>query len=273
VVEFVYEVILSILRIEMKKKKQNINGFIQELTPSAYITCSNNLLPLKNNTLLAKQLFLVLAIILCVISIATGAISTNVFLCDSNIPLQLVDPNIPHVYRDVMVGTKLKIVVSSDTNEPWSGDLGTEEAYWPYGILTPRDPLPAAGELADIYEQEETGIKWINFYTGSHDVETGDWFIIDYNAVDIGDFNIGFYDHDISWDDPNYYICFSNVRTRDLNNDYIVNFIDYGILTSYWLETNCEAPSWCEGSDLDIDGNVDINDLMLFCEFWLERTK
>lgn len=272
VVEFVYEVILSILRIEMKKKKQNINGFIQKLILSVFITCTDNLLPHKNTTLLAKQLLPVLAIMLGIISIAAGTISTTVFLRDSNTPLELVDPNISHVYRDIMVGTKLKIVVSSDTNEYWSGDLGLEEAYWPYGILTPRDPLPAAGDLSAIFEEEESGIKWISLNTGYDDREVGDWFIIDYNAADIGDFNIVFYDYNISWD-PNYYICFTNVRSRDFNYDTIVNFRDYGILISHWQDTNCEDSGGCDGTDLDVDDNVDINDLMLFCEFWLERTK
>lgn len=273
VVEFVYEVILSILRIEMKKKKQNINGFIQKLILSVFITCTDNLLPHKNTTLLAKQLLPVLAIMLGIISIAAGTISTTVFLRDSNTPLELVDPNIPHVYRDIMVGTKLKIVVSSDdTSEYWAGDLGLEEAYWPYGILTPRDPLPAAGDFSYTSEQEESGIKWINLNGGYGNVEVGDWFIIDYNAVDAGDFNIVFYDYNISWD-PNYYICFSNVRSRDFNYDTIVNFQDYGILLNHWSETDCIAPNWCEGTDLDANGYIDINDLMLFCEFWLERTK
>ena len=256
----------------MKKKDQNIQGSNGGLILSPYTVYTASISPLKNNKLLAKQLFFVFAIILCAISIAAGAVSTNVFLRDSNTPLQLADPNVSHVYRPVMVGTKLKIVISSDTNDPWGGDLATEDVNSSYGLLIPRDPLPAAGEDAYVGEQEEPGIKWIGLSTGSHDVETGDWFIIDYNVVGAGDFNIAFYDYDVSFDDPNYYICFSNVRTRDFNNDNIVNFLDYGTLTSYWLETNCQTPGWCQGADLDIDGDVDINDIMLFCEFWLERT-
>ena len=286
-VEFVYKVILFILRIEMKKKKQNINGFIQKLILSVFITCTDNLLPLKNTTLLAKQLLPALAIILGAISIAAGTISTNVFLRDSNTPLELVNPNVPHIYRDIMVGTKLKIIVSSDTNEYWGdgygddgGSLAIEEAYQPYGVLSARGPqidgndwsgshLPAAGTSADVYEWCPVGF---DLYTGSHNIEAGDWFIIDYNVTDIGTCNVGFYDHRISWDEPIYYLCFSHVRTRDFNNDTIVNFRDYAILASHWLDT-CNAPSWCEGTDLNNNGKVNINDLMLFCEFWLERTR
>jgi hypothetical protein len=234
---------------------------------------------------------LMLAFIFCAVSAVMGEISTVVFLSDGNTPLALVDSNIPHVYRDIMVGTKLTIVVSSDTNEFWGdgyendgGSLAIEEQYWPYGFLSAREPLiegdwsgshlPAAGNPATVYDWEESSVDGFDLYTGSQDIEAGDWFIIDYNATDIGDCNVGFYDHRIKgWGEPVYYLCFSHVRTRDFNNDTIVNFHDYAILASHWLQTNCQAPGWCEGTDLDISGNIDINDLMLFCEFWLEKTR
>ncbi|OHB42567.1 MAG: hypothetical protein A2Y13_04605 [Planctomycetes bacterium GWC2_45_44] len=211
----------------MKKKGLYIRCPFSELTLSAYIGYTNGIFPIKSNKLLAKQILLVLTLILSTVSITSGAISTNVFLRDSNTPIELVDPNIPHIYQDIMVGTKLKIVVSSNTIEYWTGDIAIEEAYWLHGFLTPREPLPAAGDLSVIFEQEEPGIKWITLSTDGDNIAAGDWFIIDYNAVDAGDFSIGFYDYNISWDDPNYYICFSNVRTRDFNNDTVVNLRDY----------------------------------------------
>jgi hypothetical protein len=70
-----------------------------------------------------------------------------------------------------------------------------------------------------------------------------------------------------------YYIPFSHVRTRDFNNDAEVGFADFAILASHWQATNCNDPGWCQGTDLDIDGDVDFNDLMLFAEYWLERTE
>jgi hypothetical protein len=228
-----------------------------------------------------------------VVSTATGEISTNVFLADGNTPLALVDPNIPHVYRDIMVGTKLIIVVSSDVNEYWGdgfgndgGSLAIEEEYWPYGVLSARGPLvegdwsgshlPAAGNNAAVYDREEgpPPIDGFYLYTGSlYEIEAGDWFIIDYNSMDVGDCNVGFYDYRVNLNEPVYYLCFSHVRTRDFNNDTIVDFHDYAILASYWQETDCNTPDWCGGTDLDIDGSVDANDLMLFCEFWLEKTQ
>ncbi|MGB8225747.1 MAG: dockerin type I domain-containing protein [Sedimentisphaerales bacterium] len=185
-----------------------------------------------------------------------------------------------------MVGTKLIIVVSSDTNEHWGdgfndgGSLAIEEEYSPYGILSAREPLvegdwsgshlPAAGDPAAVYDWYPIGF---DLYTGSHNIEPGNWFIIDYNAIDTGDCNVGFYDHSISWDEPIYELSFSHVRTRDFNNDTIVDFHDYAIFASHWLETNCNASNECDGTDLDTNDTVNANDLMLFCQYWLERTE
>jgi len=274
-----------------KKKNQNIQGLIQKLILNAHIIYTNGIFSIKNNKLLAKQILLVLTLTFGAISVVRGEISTTVFLPDGNTPLALVDPDIPHVYKDVMVGTKLIIVVSSDTNEYWGdgyggdgGSLAIEEAYWPYGVLSAAEPLingsdwsgshlPAAGTEAVVWDWEESGIDGFDLYTGSTGIEAGDWFIIDYNATNIGDCNVGFYDHRISWVEPIYYLSFSHVRTRDFNNDTIVNLADFAMFASRWLATNCTGLNWCDGTDLDIDGGVDVNDLMLFCEFWLERTQ
>ncbi len=236
-----------------------------------------------------KLIFLVLVFIFCVTLTATGEITTTVYLSDGNTPLELADPCVPHVYRDIMVGTELVIVVSSDTNEYWGdengdgGYLAIEEEYWPYGILSARGPLvegdwsgshlPAAGNPAKVYDLEEYPVDGFDLYPGPHDIEAGDWFIIDYNAIEIGNCNVGFYDYRISWDIPIYHLAFSHVRTRDFNNDSIVNFRDYSILASYWQERNCNALDGCEGTDLDTNGSVNVNDLMLFCQYWLERTQ
>jgi hypothetical protein len=272
------------------KKSLHIR-YLFQLPLSAYIGYIDGIFSAKNSKLLAKQLLLVLTLILSTVSITSGTISTAVFLRDSNTPVELVDPNIPHIYQDIMVGTKFKIIISSDINECWSdglggdgGSLAIEEEYWPYGILSAREPLvegdwlgshlSAAGTPATVVDWEGT-VDGFDLYTGSHDIEAGNWFVIDYdaNAINIGDCNVGFYDHRISWDEPIYYLCFSQVRTRDFNNDTIVNFRDYAILASYWQQTSCSSSNGCEGADLNVDGSVDFDDLMLFCEFWLERTK
>jgi hypothetical protein len=227
------------------------------------------------------------ALFFCIGSVAVGEVSTRVCLSDGNTPLGLADPNVPHVYRDIMVGTKLTIIVSSDVNEPWGdsgGGLAIEEEYWDYGVLSARDynettldyegsHFAAAGKEALVDDWEESGIAGFNLYTGSTDVEAGDWFIIDYNSIGVGDCNVGFYDFNINWDEPIYYLSFSQVRTRDFNKDTKVDFRDFAVLASHWRATDCNDPNWCQGTDLNVNGCVDVNDLMLFCEYWLERTQ
>ena len=120
-----------------------------------------------------------------------------------------------------------------------------------------------------------TSREYLGFdmYTDSVNVEAGDWFIIDYNATSVGICEVRFYDHTYSWSEPNYCLMFSHVRTRDFNNDTIVNFADFALLASYWQQTNCGDVNDCGGTDLDINGKVDVNDLMLFTDYWLYKTE
>ena len=79
-----------------------------------------------------------------------------------------------------------------------------------------------------------------------------------------------FYDYDMSTDEI---LPFHHVRTRDFDNNTIVDFGDFAILASYWLKPGCEGPGLCEGTNLDTEGMVNIKDLMLFADYWLERTE
>jgi len=215
--------------------------------------------------------------------VAVGEVSTKVCLADGNTPLELADANIPFKYRDIMVGTKLTIIVSSDTAEYWSGSLAITGEDMNYGVLSCRDfndatdecegsRFPEAGTGARVHPWEEPGVYGFDLY-GHSSAVPGDWFIIDYNATSVGDCNVGFYDHSVSWEEPIYYLEFSHVRTRDFNGDTKVDFTDFAVLASYWGDTVCSDPNWCEGADLDTDGSVDSNDLALFAEYWLEKTR
>ncbi|MHC4456496.1 MAG: hypothetical protein ACYS0I_05270 [Planctomycetota bacterium] len=226
----------------------------------------------------------VVIIFFCVASTATAAVSTRVCLADGNTPVLPVDSNFPHIYPDIMVGTKLTIIVDSNIAEYWSGALAIIDDYIDYGLLSGRDfnesthewegsHFPAAGNEAVVWDWEQKDIDGFTLYTGSTGIETGDWFIIDYNALEIGDCNVGFYDHSVSFFDAIYDLEFYHVRTRDFNNDTRVDFADFAVLAFYWQATNCSESNWCEGTDLDIDGNIDPNDVMLFVDFWLERTE
>jgi hypothetical protein len=55
----------------------------------------------------------------------------------------------------------------------------------------------------------------------------------------------------------------------DFNNDGIPNFNDFGYFSILWRDTLCTSPEWCGGRDLDLDGIVDIDDLMIFTSLWL----
>ena len=221
-------------------------------------------------------------------SVAIGEVSVRVCLADGNTPFLPIDPNFPHVYPDIMVGTKRTIIVDSNIAEYWSGDLAVADANMDYGLLSARGPLigadwsgshlEAAGVEASVCTWQQGGggdpdIDGFTLYTGFTGREVGDWFIIDYTATSVGDCNVGFYDHSISGIDPNYYLEFSHVRTRDFNGDTVVNFVDFAVLASYWREADCNDPNWCEGADLNTDNSVDIYDSALFVEYWLEKTR
>jgi hypothetical protein len=227
-----------------------------------------------------KWQFLIFIFLLHFISGAFGEISVDVYLRDCNALLQF-EPNLPHFYPDIMIGTKLEIYVSSDIAMNWSGSLALVDANMDAGILSARDfnitsgdwkgsRFPAAGKEAVVWNWEESpAIYGFELHTGSTQIGTGRWFVIDYVPTKVDICRIGFYDHDVNWYTPLYYLTLSQVRSRDFNNDTKVDFSDFARLSQHWLESNCNEPNFCQGTDLDIDHDVDGNDLSLFIDFWL----
>jgi peptidoglycan/xylan/chitin deacetylase (PgdA/CDA1 family) len=51
-----------------------------------------------------------------------------------------------------------------------------------------------------------------------------------------------------------------------------VDFRAYAVLADHWLAQNCTEPNWCDTADLDQNGQVDIFDLGILVEYWLEDT-
>jgi hypothetical protein len=49
-----------------------------------------------------------------------------------------------------------------------------------------------------------------------------------------------------------------------------VDFVDYSFLAQHWLNTDCASSNHCDGADLDLSGAVDIADLKVFCDYWLQ---
>jgi len=218
-----------------------------------------------------KKLIL-LIIILGVAPIVIGEVSTRVYLADCSTPFQPLDANLPVIeYPDIMVGTKLTIIISSDANDYWVGDLFIAGENRDYGVLTKACYFDAAGEGVFFYPWEDDFYQGFSLETDVRNAVAGDWFVVDYNATHIGDCNVGLYE----WFSfvPTYELSFTHVPTRNFNDDNRVDFVDFAMLAWHWQETGCSDPNRCEGTDLDTDNDVDANDLKLFTEYWLKRTE
>ncbi|NIP27382.1 MAG: hypothetical protein GWN67_21275 [Phycisphaerae bacterium] len=48
-----------------------------------------------------------------------------------------------------------------------------------------------------------------------------------------------------------------------------IDFFDFSFFAGYWQEGNCGASNDCDGTDLDLSGTVEINDLRIFVDNWL----
>jgi hypothetical protein len=209
----------------------------------------------------------------------TGQVTLKTYQADGITPFDCND--------GVMVGESIMLVISSDSNEYWGGGLFISGQDRLLGTLTGRNLDPntrdwidshyeAAGNAAKVTAWKDSEIFGFDFYTyypkdansDPNSTSTGDWFVIDYYAEDIGDCNVGFYDYSLSWYEPNYVITLHNVPTRNFNGDDQVDFLDYSMFASHWLATTCNEPNWCNGADLNFDSNVDYGDLGLFVEYW-----
>ncbi|KKM13529.1 hypothetical protein LCGC14_1715310 [marine sediment metagenome] len=182
--------------------------------------------------------------------------------------------------REIMVGTRLTFIVSSDQSGYWSGGLFIAGQNRALGVLSARGEDPNTGDWAGSHYEEtgdfarvsawdDSAIWGFDLYTSDSNSTAGDWFILDYEAVAAGNPNVEFYDYDISWDDPNFSVSFSQVPSRDFNDDDSVNMLDYSILSSNWLVNDCNDPNWCDHTDIDTDGDVDVYDLISFADYWL----
>ena len=214
---------------------------------------------------------LVLILTLGVVPIATAQIALRVCEADGVTPFD---------GSDIMVGTNLTLIVSSDANDYWSGGLFVAGQDRALATLSARDSDPNtrdcadshyvdAGDMARVTAWKDSEIWGFDLYGSDVNTVAGDWFIIDYKAIGVGDPDLGFYDYSISWNDPNYLVTFHHVPTRDFNSDEVVDVLDCVIIASYWLEEGCTDPNWCFGTDINRDGYVDMADFGLFKKFWL----
>jgi len=58
----------------------------------------------------------------------------------------------------------------------------------------------------------------------------------------------------------------------DINDDGKVNIEDFAVLACWWNDDGgCVEPDWCNGSDFDMSGTIDMLDLAFFAENWLRQ--
>ncbi len=215
---------------------------------------------------------------------------TTVYRCDETTPLAAVDPNHPTVYRDIMVGTRLVILVSSDEGGYWVGRLQSSWEDARYAALTGRgyvttwpgtsakrpnykdSLLPSAGKQPRAYPYAGPFGIGLEF-TSDYAAVPGDWFIFDYQARQVGSCKLGLYDLYASYDVPFETLSFTHVPSRDFNGDTVVNFQDFALLASRCgaaVEPDPNSPD--TPFDLDPNGRIDLGDIASFSEYWLERT-
>lgn len=181
--------------------------------------------------------------------------------------------------RNVMVGTELKLMVASDANDFWSGGLFISGGNRDLAVLSGSGKDPLSWDWSDCHltnaGPESLAIRWEDSVIEGFDLFSdvnclpGDWFVIDYMALAPGEPNVGFYEHSVSWNDPNQHVTLYQVPEADFNLDGIVNLLDYSLLSYYWMEEDCTDPDGCQITDLYSDGTIDLKDLLLFADDWL----
>jgi len=72
-------------------------------------------------------------------------------------------------------------------------------------------------------------------------------------------------------EEMNYPVLLELIPVGDIRCPDGVNFIDYAFFVTKWKQRNCNAANYfCQGADLNRSGSVNIWDLEIFTEHWLE---
>lgn len=239
---------------------------------------------------------------------ASAGVSVHVYRCDGTTPLSLKDPNTPDVFSDIMVGTRLVLVVSSDApvlgEDWWWGVLLTTLDDSDRGrligrglTLTERNPkyqgscLKAAGQAPFVGAVEDTRLNRIGFeLIADSGPVAGDWFVLDYQAEKAGSCDVRLFECAVVGNEPIIgeptgddevkpvvetlveTLSFTQVPSCDLNKDHIVNLRDFALLASCWRQKADPDPAAPALPDLDADGLIGPLDIAQFSDFWLEQT-
>jgi len=181
---------------------------------------------------------------------------------------------------EVVIGSELEFVVFVDSNDYWSGGFFIDSDDRELGYFAGRDPnsntrdcedshLDAAGELAEVTPWEDSYIRGFDLYGSLLDTTEGDWFVIDYYPEKVGVCNVGFYEYEISWSEPNSQIIITQILPGDCTGDNKVDMEDFAVLASYWNVTDCNDPNGCSLADLNSDGDINNNDAVVMANYWL----
>ncbi|MBN1788024.1 MAG: hypothetical protein JW806_06475 [Sedimentisphaerales bacterium] len=69
-----------------------------------------------------------------------------------------------------------------------------------------------------------------------------------------------------------YPILVWQISPADIYTDGRNNFRDFSVFAQFWLRDDCGVYNYyCDWADLDFDGDVDIDDLAILMDYWLER--
>lgn len=66
-------------------------------------------------------------------------------------------------------------------------------------------------------------------------------------------------------------ICITSGLSPDLSANGFINYEDFALFAPYWQLTSCESPDWCNGTNLNQDGTVDLDDLEYLVVRWLQE--
>lgn len=229
--------------------------------------------------------------------LAAAKVWVTVYQHDGKTPLAAVDADHPNVYRDIMVGTRLVLVIRSDAGEQWGGFLLLSQDDKEYGRLSGRGLTPpapggsfprftayrdsalnAAGTKAAVrsFESSDGTGLYLNsdyqpYITDGHPAYPGDWFIVDYYAEQVGVCHVELYDFSTGFDVLLQTLSFTHVPSRDFNHDTVVDFQDFARFASGWRSAADAGSSPTADLDLHGDGRVDLADLTSFSRYWLQR--
>jgi hypothetical protein len=66
-------------------------------------------------------------------------------------------------------------------------------------------------------------------------------------------------------------ICITSGLSPDLSGDEFINYEDFALFAPYWQLTSCESPGWCNETNLNQDGTVDLKDLEYLGGRWRQE--